>query len=126
MSALVRDRDQRYPTAAIFARALSPFGSVGVLGSLVNVQREVGSLSSISAVRMAPPPPSTRGVPPVHAAHAVNQWTKEQSRKRQERSVMLGVIAALFIAASAAIVLYYFVPIRRNDARPIPVRTAPR
>ncbi|MFO0743109.1 MAG: serine/threonine-protein kinase [Labilithrix sp.] len=137
--ALVRDRDQRWATAAMFARSLSPFGSFAVLGSLANVQREVGSLSQISAVssvRMITPgaiaPQSVPGMPALHAPnpydtnrrHAaasagrtVNHWTAQQSRKRQERSVMLGVVAALFLAASAAVILYYFVPIR--GVRPV-------
>ena len=53
--ALARDRDARWPTAATFARALAPFGSIGVLSGLASIQREVGSLSSISSIRTMPP-----------------------------------------------------------------------
>ncbi|MBX3210911.1 MAG: protein kinase [Labilithrix sp.] len=53
--ALARDRDARWPTAATFARALAPFGSIGVLSGLASIQREVGSLSSISALRASTP-----------------------------------------------------------------------
>jgi len=53
--ALARDRDARWPTAATFARALAPFGSIGVLSGLASIQREVGSLSSISSIRALPP-----------------------------------------------------------------------
>jgi serine/threonine-protein kinase len=121
--ALTRDRDNRWPSAATFARALAPYGSPGVLGTLANIQREVGSLSAVSAAWRIPTPmnafqPSAvpqMPVPPqeVHRrAHVVQGWTAQQSRKRQERSVMLGVMTALLLAVSAAIVLYYFVPIR--------------
>lgn len=113
----------------MFARALSPFGSIGVVGALANVQREVGSLSSISAVsavRMAPvaiaqpshapaPPSSRHPNDPYETSRrqiVVQGWTAQQSRKRQERSVLLGVAVALLLAASAAVVLYFFVPIR--------------
>jgi eukaryotic-like serine/threonine-protein kinase len=51
--ALARDRDARWQTAATFARALAPFGSIGVLAGLASIQREVGSLSSISGVQTA-------------------------------------------------------------------------
>ena len=133
--AMVKDRDQRWATAAMFARGLSPFGSFAVLGSLANIQREVGSLSQISAasaVRMAAPqlPMGSMGPQsqPNMAVHpyetqrrqtAVKGWAEQQSRKRQERSVMLGVMAALFLAAAAAVILYFFVPIRGpRAARP--------
>ena len=49
--ALARDRAARWPTAATFARALARFGSIGVLSGLASIQREVGSLSSISPMR---------------------------------------------------------------------------
>jgi len=119
--ALARERDQRWATAPMFARALSPFGSFSVLGGLANVQREVGSLSQISSpLRMSTPstPMQPQSIPGMFDPYetsrrqaAVKGWTKQQSRKRQERSVMLGVVAALFLAASAAVVLYYFVPL---------------
>jgi serine/threonine protein kinase len=51
---LMRDREDRWQTAATFARALAYFGSIGVLGTLTNISREVGSLASISAVRVTP------------------------------------------------------------------------
>jgi serine/threonine-protein kinase len=120
--ALTRERDQRWPTAAMFARALSPFGSFTLLGSLANVQREVGSLSDI-AVTPAPPsvPVPVTAYETSRRQAAVKGWTAQQSRKRQERSVMLGVVAALFLAASAAVILYYFVPIRPARAiKPLP------
>ncbi|MBX3221274.1 MAG: serine/threonine protein kinase [Labilithrix sp.] len=61
--ALARDRDARWPTAATFARALAPFGSIGVLSGLASIQREVGSLSSISALRVSPPQAAMMGAP---------------------------------------------------------------
>ncbi|MCW5836927.1 MAG: protein kinase, partial [Labilithrix sp.] len=65
--ALARDRDARWPTAATFARALAPFGSIGVLSGLASIQREVGSLSSISALRASPPEAAGMMAPPVGA-----------------------------------------------------------
>ncbi len=53
--ALSRHRDERFSSAALFARSLAYFGSFGVLSGLVNIQSEVGSLSSISAVPLARP-----------------------------------------------------------------------
>ena len=57
-AALRRDVDARFPSAAEFARALAPFGSVGVTSSLASVQREVGVLPSLPSivVRAAAPP----------------------------------------------------------------------
>ncbi len=48
--ALAKDRVARWPTAATFARALAPFGTIGVLSGLASIQREVGSLSSMSSI----------------------------------------------------------------------------
>ncbi|MBX3230820.1 MAG: serine/threonine protein kinase [Labilithrix sp.] len=139
--ALTRDRDQRWPSAAMFARAISPFGSVGVVGALANVQREVGSLSrisAVSAVRLAPalapalappsgtqPPPSSRRPQDVYEQNrrhiVVQGWTAQQSRKRQERGILLGVVAALFLAGAVAVALYFFVPIKVQR----PLRSSP-
>ncbi|MBX3202718.1 MAG: serine/threonine protein kinase [Labilithrix sp.] len=72
--ALARDRDARWPTAATFARALAPFGSIGVLSGLASIQREVGSLSSISALRASLSHPAPMAPSPLgsgaYAAHA--------------------------------------------------------
>jgi len=48
--ALAKDRGARWPTAATFARALAPFGTIGVVSGLASIQREVGSLASIPSI----------------------------------------------------------------------------
>ncbi len=68
--ALARDRAVRWTTAATFARALAPFGSIGVLSGLASIQREVGSLSAIAPFRTSAPHLPRHMTPPPFTPHA--------------------------------------------------------
>jgi serine/threonine-protein kinase len=119
MRCLARDRDRRWPSAAAFARALSPYGSAGCFMQLASVQRELGSRSSISGARNS----SAHSVQPMVASvresiptapdlseirareGIVQDWSKLRARKRTARVVVLGAGALMFVAATAAVAL---------------------
>jgi len=120
MRCLSRDRERRWPTAAALARALAPWGSVGSFGMLASVQRELGSLTSISGMRVAVTPASsvqplvaTIGQHPtqpdpeeVRARESiVEDWTKLRARKRTARTAVLALAAATLLAATGAMLL---------------------
>jgi len=126
--ALTRDREQRWQSAAMFARALAPFGSIGVLGGLTNVTREVGSLSSISPLGVATPASSMVPVAPTDVEvtepegtdlsyYVAQDWAALQKRKRRASTAVLGMGAAFFLAATAALLAY-----RVAQPRPVAAR----
>ena len=117
MRCLERDREHRYTSAATFARALSHFGSPGIFAQLASVQLELGSLTSISAVRSSaahsmepmvanirPSVPTIPDVSEIRAREAIVQdWSKGRARKRYARTAFTGVatIASLVVAFMA-------------------------
>lgn len=122
-TALMRDRDARWPTAATFARALAPFGSVPVVSGLACIQREVGALSMVppapSVPRVTPPSvePMVSNVPREHPTqpdpfelnrrhHVAQDWAAMQARKRNARAVLLGMTAALLFASAVMVIVY--------------------
>jgi eukaryotic-like serine/threonine-protein kinase len=125
--ALARDRYERWPTVALFARALSPYGSIGVTSTLTNISREVGSLSSISsisasAVRVASARSHGSQEPVVanvsreptlpdwnersRRYNVVQDWAALQTRKRRARAAVLMMVAALLLASSIVVLVY--------------------
>ena len=118
MRCLVREQDERWASAATFARALAPFGSIGIIAQLASVQRELGSSPSL-LIRHTPAhsvQPMIANVRPTVATEPdpdellaresiVANWSNHQSRKRKTRVVALGVglIALLSVAAALAI-----------------------
>jgi serine/threonine-protein kinase len=147
--ALVRDRDQRWPTAALFARALAPFGSIGVLSGLSSIQLEVGALSSVPSLRtetpyasmgsfVPHPPASVLPSPSVEPMVAplsrqtypdpnelsrrhfiVQDWAALQTRRRKARGVLLAMATVLLCASAIAILLYRFGRPRVSPSGPV-------
>jgi serine/threonine-protein kinase len=133
--ALSRDRNERWQSAATFARALAPFASMSVLGGLTNIAREVGSLSSISSLGLPTPVSS---VAPIVASltHkmptqteiteisrrylATQDWAALQKRKRRASTALLVLGAAFFLASTAALLAY-----RIGHPRPLASLDAP-
>jgi eukaryotic-like serine/threonine-protein kinase len=115
---LERDRDCRWASAAHFAVAVAPFGSVGVMSQLACVQRDLGSIGSIrpSPVPSLGPMVASVGrrdmVPIVDAevlrarGEIVHDWSNLQARRRMARAALLGVGSAALVAASIAVVLH--------------------
>jgi serine/threonine-protein kinase len=120
MRCLERERDRRWASAATFAGALSTYGSAGVFSNLASVQRELGSMSSISAVRaqgsnsvepmvasvrasMAtePDPDEVR----VRGEGIVQDWTKQRARKRMARVAVLALAAVSVVVGAAALLV---------------------
>ena len=126
MRCLDRERDRRWASAATFARALSTYGSAGIFSQLASVQRELGSLTSVSAVRTN----GTNSVEPMVAnvresmttapdleeemkarEGIVQDWTKHRARKRTAR-------VALIALATVAVVIGAGAVLARVAARP--------
>jgi hypothetical protein len=116
MRCLDRDRNGRWPSAARFAGALAPFGSVGIFAQLASVQRELGSMTSIrmSSAHSVQPMvanvrPSLITLPDPAESQAresiVDEWTKLRARKRMARLAVLGLSAVTFLVAAAAVLL---------------------
>ena len=120
MRCLERDRDRRWGSAATFAGALSSYGSAGIFAQLASVQRELGSLSSISAVRTqgsnsvepmvanvrasmatAPDPDEVR----VRGEEIVEDWTKQRARKRTTRFAMMALASVALVVGAAALLV---------------------
>jgi serine/threonine-protein kinase len=120
MRCLDRERDRRWASAATFARALSAYGSAGIFSNLASVQRELGSLSSISAVRTqgsnsvepmvasvrdsmatAPDPDEVR----VRGEGIVQDWTKLRARKRTARAAVLALAAVSLVVGAGALLV---------------------
>lgn len=113
--ALTRDREQRWPSAAAFARALAPYASPALFASLPSIQREVGSGAMPAYAGPYGPPPA-----PMHEVHrrqsAVQDWTALQARQRRSHAVILVMIAALLFAAAGAILIVRATRARRPAA----------
>lgn len=121
MRCLDRDRNRRWPTAATFARALAPFGSIGIFTQLASVQREVGSLASISSIRpsaahsmepmVANIRPSVPTIPDPSELRAregiVDEWTKLRVRKRNARIAVLALATVASLVAVAALLVRF-------------------
>jgi len=119
MRCLDREREHRWPTAARFAQALAPYGSVGMFGQLASVQRELGSLSSIPGVRVSAAPSvepmvasigyTTQPDPEeVRAREEIaRDWTKTRARQRTARGALVALSAAAFFAATVAVLLHF-------------------
>ncbi len=116
MRCLDRDRDRRWASAARFARALAPFGSVGIFTQLASVQRELGSMASIrtSSAHSVQPMvanvrPSVITLPDPAESRAreeiVEDWTKLRARRRMARGAMLGMAVLTCLAFASAVVL---------------------
>ena len=116
MRCLDRDRNERWSSAARFARALAPFGSVGIFSQLASVQRELGSTTSIRASSTHSVQPMVANVrasfitlPDPEESRAreeiVEDWTKLRARKRMARTAMLGMAALTFLVAMGAVLL---------------------
>ena len=118
MRCLDRERDRRWPSAATFARALSTYGSAGTFSQLASVQRELGSLASISAVRTT----GTNSVEPmvanVRASMAtapdleeetkaregiVQDWTKLRARRRTARVALIALAGVAVLVGAGAV-----------------------
>ena len=136
---LERDRGGRWGSAARFARALAPFGSLGVFAQLASVQRELGSMSSIrvSAAHSVQPMvasvrPSYATLPDPAETHAressVDEWTRIRARKRTARSAVMGLAAASFLVAAAAVLLRIASAepaVRASASAPLPAEPLP-
>ena len=123
MRCLERDRDRRWPSAATFARALAPYGSVATFGALASVQRELGSFNSISAVRAAtsgthsmepmvanvrPSVPTIPDLAEIRAREAtVQDWSKVRARKRWARFAMTGMITVACLVVAFVVVVHF-------------------
>ena len=116
MRCLDRDRNGRWGSAARFAQALAPFGSLGIFAQLASVQRELGSMSSIRVSATHSVQPMVANVRPGYATlpdpaetqareSIVDEWTKLRARKRNARSAVLALAAAAFLIAAAAVLL---------------------
>ncbi|MEA2753689.1 MAG: eukaryotic-like serine/threonine-protein kinase [Myxococcales bacterium] len=118
MRCLDRERDRRWPSAATFARALSTYGSAGTFSQLASVQRELGSLASISAVRTN----GTNSVEPMVAnvrasiptapdleeemktrEGIVQDWTKLRARKRTARMALIALATVSVVIGAGAL-----------------------
>jgi eukaryotic-like serine/threonine-protein kinase len=129
MRCLDRERDGRWSSAAKFARALAPHGSVGIFATLPSIQRELGSLSSISAVRLGAPhslepmiASSRPSIPTIpewterDARHSIAEdWTKLQTRRRVARVAVLGLAVGACLVGTAAL-LMRLAAVRAGDA----------
>jgi serine/threonine-protein kinase len=144
MRCLERDRNRRWTTAATFARALAPYGSLGIFTQLASVQRELGSLTSISAVRVAaahsvqpmvanirPSVPTMPDPLEVRARESiVDEWTKLRARKRQARVAVLGLATVAALVAATALLVRFAPPdaaktdAPANAAAPPPAESA--
>ncbi len=113
---LERDRDHRFANAAHLARALAPWGSIGIVTALTSVQRELGSLASIKTVAaqsVEPMVASVRNVVPTQPDPSeisqrnfiVQDWSKVRARRRAARTAVLVVATVTSLAGAAAFVL---------------------
>jgi serine/threonine protein kinase len=113
MRCLDRERDRRWPSAATFARALSTYGSAGIFAQLASVQRELGSLASILAVRTHGSNSVEPMVANVRASMTtapdleeemraregiVQDWTKLRARKRTARVALVALTGVALVA----------------------------
>jgi len=116
MRCLDRDRNGRWGSAARFAQALAPFGSLGIFAQRASVQRELGSMSSIRVSATHSVQPMVANVRPCYTTlpdpaetqareSIVDEWTKLRARKRTARSAVLALAAATFLIAAAAVLL---------------------
>ncbi len=139
MRCLDRERGGRWGSAARFARALAPFGSLGIFAQLASVQRELGSMSSIrvSAAHSVQPMvasirPSYATLPDPAEMHAresiVDEWTRIRARKRTARSAVMALAAASFLVAAAAVLLRVASaepPVRARASAPLAAEPLP-
>ena len=117
MRCLDRDRDRRWRTAALFARSLAPFGSIGIMGQLASIQREVGSLPSLRVAAA----PSVEPMVATVRGHVITQpdpeeesrrgmivgdWSRQQARRRRWRAAAVGLVAAMLASGTAAIFVH--------------------
>ncbi|HSO32002.1 MAG TPA: serine/threonine-protein kinase [Labilithrix sp.] len=116
MRCLDRDRNGRWGSAARFAQALAPFGSLGIFAQLASVQRALGSMASVRVSATHSVQPMVANVRPSYATvpdpaevlareSIVDEWTKLRARKRTARTAVLGLAAATFLVAAAAVIL---------------------
>jgi eukaryotic-like serine/threonine-protein kinase len=122
MRCLERDRSRRWPSAAALARALAPYGSAGVASQLASVQREIGSLSSLSSIPSVRPSahnslepmvanvrssvPTMPDLAEMRARESiVDEWTRLRARRRSARIAVLALAAATSFAAAAALLV---------------------
>ena len=119
MRALARDPHARWPSAAQLARALGPFGSAAVFSQLASVQRELGSLSSLSSISvrrtaphsMEPMVASVRPSVPTMPDPAellaregiAQDWSRSRQRKRTTRAAIVALAAVAFLGAAAVV-----------------------
>jgi hypothetical protein len=110
---LERDRDRRFANAAHLARALAPWGSIGIVTALTSVQRELGSLASIKAVAAQSVEPMVASVrnlvvtapDPAEISQRsgiVEDWSKDRARRRAARGAVIAVATLTSLAAAAA------------------------
>jgi len=117
MRCLDRDRERRWRSAALLARSLAPFGSIGIMGQLASVQREIGSLPSVRASAAPSVEPMVANVRPhiitqpdpeeerSARGNIVGDWSRQQTRRRRFRAIAIGLMAALLVSGTAAIVI---------------------
>jgi len=116
MRCLDRDRHGRWGSAARFAQALAPFGSLGIFAQLASVQRELGSMPSTRVSAMHSVQPMVANVRSSYATlpdpaetqareSIVDAWTQLRARKRTARSAVLALGAATLLIAAAAVLL---------------------
>lgn len=118
MRCLQRDREKRWASAATFARALAPFGSVGIWTQLASVQKELGSSHSVRTVAapsVEPMVANVRGAAVVTAPDLdelraresiVHEWTKLRARKRVARTAVLGLAALTVVIAGVGMLAW--------------------
>ncbi len=119
MRCLAREPADRWSSAARLARALAPWGSAGMFGLLASVQRELGSMHSISGMRTSVPQ-SVEGISitgsamvtqpdPEEVANResiVEDWSRVRARRRLARSAVLVLGAATFVSATVAVLFW--------------------
>jgi serine/threonine protein kinase len=113
---LERDRERRWPNAAQLARALAPFGSIGIVSSLTNVQRELGSLSSLKGVAAQSVEPMVASVRNIVATQPdpaeisqrhviVQDWSRVRAQKRSAR-IFVAFVATMTCVAGVALAVH--------------------
>jgi serine/threonine-protein kinase len=137
---LERDPGLRWPSAAMFALALAPFGSVGIVAQLASVQREVGSFASIRMPAAQSVEPVVTNVPRpmietqpdpgemMTRIQVIEGYSNELARKRTFARVIAATVGIVSVAlATIGVLLIMHVRARQAaalSARPPLVATA--
>ncbi|MDB4942606.1 MAG: hypothetical protein JWP97_2140 [Labilithrix sp.] len=135
---LERDRQRRWPSAALLAAALVPFGSIGVATQLASVQRELGSSASLR-IQPTPYPSVQPMVAPARASFStlpeiddplgresiVDAWTRLRARKRTARAAVLVMASVMLLAGALAILFHGARPVDRPTDRRAAVAAPP-